>query len=194
MRKTASTYLKRKLGAFNGISSESQSIKDYDNYDSDAEIKEVIEKLLDIRTPRKAGNIQFGDISIGLNTTFGQPVLESTDILLEKFIQYSIQVYQPTIDGCKQPIPKSKYLKLSIVNAGKETKSFIIPFSFHLFKAVKDMGKGLKKGTLPRDIVATFDRMKSFLEGIAVHTLGDDSISFPNSGKINLNHNLIELH
>lgn len=185
LRKIVSTYIKRKLGCYYGHSSESFSIKKYNTYNIDNEsIISFICDFLEINNSIKMDGKYVGYINIRINSTFGQPDFYiEEDIRFQSTVKYNVSVYKPTGYEAKQPVRSAKFLKLTVYS-NDNSKEFHIPFTFHLYQAIEDIRLGLKKGTMPRDVVATFDRMKSFLEGVVVHGDSDSSsIIFPKPQK-----------
>ncbi|KIC92924.1 hypothetical protein [Flavihumibacter solisilvae] len=187
LKKITALYVKRKLGGYYGVTSKSVEIRQFKSEENINSVLGGIHSLLDITQLRKQQPYSFGEIRVGLNSTFGQPSFSTLDIFYTAPVRYKIEVYAPNGEYCKQPLVKSKFLKLTLNSDNGSAKSFVVPFSFLFFRAINDIGRGIRRSTLPRDIVATFDRMKSFIEGIAVHAYDENGrIDFPGGNSIEL--------
>lgn len=188
LKKVTASYVKRKFGGYYGISSETGNIKKFRAFDAqNIDLRSVIDELLGINYISTIKGKPFGAINIAINSTFGQPDFSDQDVRYKSNIIYSVGIYQPQGKDCFQPISDSRFLKLSISYFDDDSKSFCIPLTYHFYNAIMDIKSGLKKGTMPRDIAATFDRMKSFMEGVSVHRKeGDSFLVFPNSKEIKL--------
>ncbi|MGB4770013.1 MAG: hypothetical protein WBP58_01050 [Chitinophagaceae bacterium] len=189
LKRITAVYIKRKLGGSIGLTPYSRRVGEYLSSQDESALKqfyEPIEGLLGIK--RVFGTTQrHGMLSAGLNTTFGQPTLEESEIFFRGEIGYAIRIYAVRNNSCMQPVSKSLYLKLTLLSERDVERAIVLPFTFRLYNAIYDLRKGLKKGTLPREITATFDRMRSFLEGVMVHRIDEESaIVFPNENKVNV--------
>lgn len=189
LRKVCAAYVKRKIGAYFGISSESRSLESFAQIGNDKAIQNIVTGLLGIVRNNEWKGKNLGTINVDLNSTFGQPDYGYLAIYYRATVMYLVHIYTPQSVSNIQPLSKTKFIKLSVVDADDHEKTFVYPVSFHFYSTLIDISKGLKNGTLPRDITATFDRMKSFLEGVAVHSNANENftIQFPSGAILNVN-------
>jgi hypothetical protein len=189
LKKITSVYVKRKIGAVNGITPYTARMSSYSVPTMDDYFKQLyspIESLLGIQ--RLYGTSRrFGKLKAGLNSTFGQPARGGGEIYFIGEIQYTIRIYKIKGQSCRQPVSNLLYLKLTVITENELEKLIILPFTFKFYNAVYDLRRGLKKGTVPREVTATFDRMRSFLEGVMVHKAIEGSlIVFPSKREIEI--------
>ena len=95
---------------------------------------------------------------ISLTTTFGQPLpprqRQATLVVPERYVTH----LRPSHAGR----PRSPICYLTV---GSGSSSQPIPLTYDLFKAVKELGRGLSPASLPHTVVALLDTTKAMLSG-----------------------------
>jgi hypothetical protein len=127
--------------------------------------------LSDVRRElRKLLHDENGHFKAYLATTFGQPVAERSRevaLLLKKSISIKPSVHSKSAKRPADPLP---YLIV---------EGHYVGLTFDLYASLDDMGHGLHSASLPSDIYALLDRVKSLVSGSVVRdeeVLGDDPV------------------
>jgi len=164
LRQYSARLTKRSLGTKTGICKNTSSFKHYLQATRESDVLNGVRKGL--RNLLHDTNNQF---KAGLATTFGQPVAHrSKDValLLGSAIGVSI------VDGSETEGRPKNYLPYLLVD------QHYVPVTFDLFQALNDVNDGLHDASLPSEIYALLDRVKSLVSGRVVRDkklLSEDS-------------------
>lgn len=165
LRQFAVRLVKRSLGVKNGICSNHDQLERYSATLRDrgtlSEVRKELRKLL---------HDENGHFKAYLATTFGQPVAErSRDValLLKKSIPIKPSFQSESASRPADPLP---YLLV---------EGHYVGLTFDLYKSLDDVFHGLHSASLPSDIYALLDRVKSLVSGSVVRdedVLSDDPV------------------
>ncbi len=165
IRQFSARLCKRSLGTRRGVCYNIVQLRSYLALRGNAaqlnEIRKNLKKLL---------HDEKGRFRAGLATTFGQPVAhESKDVAL--LTQRPVRISESPMSNTDQrPIDYLPYLTI---------EKHYIALTFDLFRALKDVSNGLHEASLPTDIYALLDRVKSLVSGQLVRdpdVLSDDPV------------------
>lgn len=190
-RKVVASYVKRKLGFSVGVtwcSDEIRSFREYQGVNTE-EIRGLIDTVIGIKRNGMMQGHLLGTVSVNPNSTFGQPQFPSNRISISSTILYDLKIskYERDMQGFHQPYPAGSYLSLTLHQGQGPLPAFTVPFSYGLYSAILDIKAGIRMGTLSRDIVASFQRMRSFLEGQLAHGAQSDvMLEFPDGNAIKI--------
>ncbi|WP_080635323.1 hypothetical protein [Pseudomonas asplenii] len=98
------------------------------------------------------------EFEVSLTTTFGQPLPPRQRQATLVVQQSSVKIFPQNKEG--RPHPPICYLK---VGQGKSAQP--IPLTYDLYKAVKELERGLSPASLPRTVVALLDTARARLSG-----------------------------
>lgn len=127
---------------------EFQQIVEDENDDGLFEVAREIEALLN-------NNQEF---EISLTTTFGQPLPPSS---MQALLVVPRRHVQPAT-ACTEGRPAAP---LRFLQVGKGTSAQAVALTYDLFKAVKDIGRGMSNASLPRSVLALLDTTVARLAG-----------------------------
>ncbi|GJB83454.1 hypothetical protein KAM380_079190 [Aeromonas caviae] len=102
---------------------------------------------------------------MSLTTTFGQPLPPRQRQATLVVQQSSVRMPPQNITG--RPHPPICYLQV-----GQGQSAQPVPLTYDLFKAVKELERGLSPASLPRTVVALLDTTKARLSGPIVRDKG----------------------
>lgn len=98
------------------------------------------------------------DFEISLTTTFGQPTPPESS--RSTLVVQAQQVYPLALNAIGRPLPPISFLQFG---EGKVAKP--IPLTYELFKAMKELERGMSPASLPRGVLALLDTAKARLAG-----------------------------
>ncbi|MBY6188308.1 hypothetical protein KUV89_16965 [Marinobacter hydrocarbonoclasticus] len=150
LRQFACRFAKRSLGVKHGVAKHSQLFLDYarlhDDSSQDKQLKKRIKNLIN-----ENGKM----FKIPLSTTFGQPVAHR-----DRSVSLLVTAISPRLNKIagneSRPAERLPYLQIH----GRD-----IPLTFSLFKALGEIGNGLDEASLPREVFALIDEVKSVTAG-----------------------------
>jgi len=150
IRKFASRLVKRSLGVNLGLCKNVASFEDYANFhDSNFQAKKTVQKI------KKLINNN-GYFTVPLSTTFGQPVAHR-DRNISLLVSEIKPKMVPKHSGIARPQEHLPYVEIH--------KNRYIPITFNLFSSLIDIDKGLNEASLPEEIFAMLDEVKSVIAG-----------------------------
>jgi hypothetical protein len=165
LRQFSARLVKRSLGVKSGLCSNYVQLGQYASTLKDrGNLNEVRKEL------RKLLHDENGNFKAHLATTFGQPIAErSRDValLLKKSISIKPSMQSETSTRPADPLP---YLLV---------EGHYVGLTFDLYKSLDDVFHGLHPASLPSDIYALLDRVKSLVSGSVVRdedVLSDDPV------------------
>lgn len=155
IRKFSVVLVKRSICVRKGMCSKASLFESYaslaSNRDSQKRIREQFKKLLN-RDER---------FHVALATTFGQPVTNrSRDITLK---MPKINVQFELADTADKSRPGEKMAELSVSGSGIK-----IPLTFQLYESIFSIADGMLEASLPEEIYAMIDSVKSKVGGVVV--------------------------
>lgn len=104
------------------------------------------------------------EFEVSLTTTFGQP-------LPPEQRQATLVVHQSPVKMFPQSTPGRPHPPICYLKVGQGRSAQPLPLTYELFKAVKELDRGLSPASLPRTVVALLDTAKSRLSGPIVRDL-----------------------
>ena len=154
LRQYAARLVKRSLGVKYGLCRDIESYKAYARFYEDSKQSRNIEKQV-----RNLINTS-GCFSIPLSTTFGQPVAHRDRNISLLASEVKPKIVKPhQMDG--RPEEYLPYIRIL-----KDSNPF--PITFDLFKSLSEIEKGLNEASLPEEIFAMLDEIKSVVAGKVV--------------------------
>jgi hypothetical protein len=150
LRQFAGRLAKRSLGVKYGISKDTQLFTDYAGlYQSDCQhenLEDLVEQLV---------NEDRSFFKIPLSTTFGQPVAHwDREVSLRvRSVKTSIEMFHGNIYR-----PANRFPFIRVHNR-------YVPVTFALYKALVELEGGLDPASLPQEVFALFDEVKSVTAG-----------------------------
>lgn len=175
LRQFSVRLVKRSLGVKSGLCSNYVQLEQYASTLSDTGTLSEVRKEL-----RKLLHDENGHFKAYLATTFGQPVAErSRDValLLNKSISIKPSMQSETSKRPADPLP---YLLV---------EGHYVGLTFDLYKSLDDVFNGLHPASLPSDIYALLDRVKSLVSGSVVRdddVLSDDPVIVVGNSKLEI--------
>jgi hypothetical protein len=150
IRKFASRLVKRSLGVKLGLCLNVSAFEEYasfhdDNHQAKRTVRQV-KKLINNN----------GSFTVPLSTTFGQPVAHrdrNISLLVSEIKPKMVKPYS----GISRPKEHTPYIEVH--------KNRYIPVTFNLFNSLIDIDKGLNEASLPEEIFALLDEVKSVISG-----------------------------
>lgn len=153
VRQFASRLVKRSLGVRLGICKDVKEFSEYSNYHENPKISKAAVSQI-----RSLINTE-GYFSVPLSTTFGQPVAHR-----DRNISLLVSEIKPKPlkreNNTKRPL---EHLPFILIH-----KNHFIPLTFSLFRSLKDIKNGLNEASLPEEIFAMLDEVKSVMAGAIV--------------------------
>ncbi len=150
IRQFASRLVKRSLGVKYGLCKHVDTLVDYSKFHDDKkQIKNTERQIRGLINEN-------GNFSIPLSTTFGQPVAHrdrDISLLVTEIKPRMIKLYK----GVAKPKEHLPYISIH--------KERCLPVTFNLFKSLREIEKGLNEASLPEDIFAMLDEVKSIVAG-----------------------------
>lgn len=125
-----------------------QVVEDDDKHQHLFEVVRQVKELLN------AGK----EFEVSLTTTFGQP-------LPPRQRQATLVVQQSPVRMLPQNIKGRPHPPFCYLNVGQGRSAQPVPLTYDLFKAVKELDRGLSPASLPRTVVALLDTTKARLSG-----------------------------
>ncbi|MNJ53619.1 hypothetical protein D3C77_490160 [compost metagenome] len=98
------------------------------------------------------------EFEVSLTTTFGQPLPPKQRQATLVVQQRRVKMLAQNTNG--RPRPPIRYLGVGNVQSAQP-----IPLTYDLFKAVKELERGLSPASLPRTVLALLDTTKARLSG-----------------------------
>jgi hypothetical protein len=98
------------------------------------------------------------EFEVSLTTTFGQPLPPSSVRALLVVPRRHVQPANPTLEG--RPAPPLRFLEVGEGGSAQD-----VALTYELFKAVKDIKRGLSSSSLPRSVLALLDTTGARLAG-----------------------------
>lgn len=150
LRQFAGRLAKRSLGLKYGVSKDVKLFADYAGlYQSDSQhenLEDLVEQLV---------NEDRRFFKIPLSTTFGQPVAHwDREVSLRvRSVKTSIEMFQGDISR-----PANRFPFIKVHNR-------YVPVTFALYKALVELEEGLDPASLPQEVFALFDEVKSVTAG-----------------------------
>ena len=150
MRQFAGRLVKRSLGLKYGVSKDVNLFADYAGlYQSDLQhenLEDLVEQLV---------NEERRFFKIPLSTTFGQPVAHwDREVSLRvRSVKTSMEMFKGDISR-----PANRFPFIKVHNR-------YIPVTFALYKALVELEEGLDPASLPQEVFALFDEVKSVTAG-----------------------------
>ncbi|MBW0147861.1 hypothetical protein [Marinobacter arenosus] len=150
LRQFAARLVKRSLGLRFGVSKDGELLKKYALlYQSDAqyeEVEDLVEKLV---------NEDRRSFKIPLSTTFGQPVAHRDRDVSLRVRNVSTSMHMDSGNSSK-PAARSPFIRVH---------NRYVPVTFALYKALKEIEEGLNPASLPQEVFALIDEVKSVTAG-----------------------------
>ena len=150
IRQYSSRLVKRSLGVKYGVCKSVDALIDYSKFHDDKkQIKNTERQIRGLIN-------EHGHFSIPLSTTFGQPVAHrdrDISLLVSEIKPKMVKFY----DGISKP---KEYLPYISIHKGR-----CLPVTFNLFKSLREIEKGLNEASLPEEIFAMLDEVKSIIAG-----------------------------
>lgn len=171
VRQFSARIVKRSIGTRQGLCYDVEYFKEYQEGLKDAR------KLLEVRKQlKKLLHDENNQFRASLGTTFGQPVAQRIRdvVLLTPAVTVKEVLMSAHANRPKEPVP---YINVDC---------HIIPVTFSLYKALREVVSGLNESSLPAEIFALLNGIKALVSGNLVRNkqmLDDDSrIELGNSG------------
>lgn len=150
IRKFAARLVKRSLGVRLGLCLNVTAFEDYANFhNGNAQGKRTVRQV------KKLINNN-GYFTVPLSTTFGQPVAHR-DRNISLLVSEIKPKIVPQYSGISRPQEHTPYIEIH--------KNRFIPITFNLFNSLIDIDKGLNEASLPEEIFALLDEVKSVIAG-----------------------------
>jgi len=150
IRQFSSRLVKRSLGVKYGLCKSVKALSDYSKFHDDKkQIKNTERQIRGLIN-------EHGHFSIPLSTTFGQPVAHrdrDISLLVSEIKPKMVKFY----DGLSKPKEYLPYISIH--------KKRYLPVTFNLFKSLREIEKGLNEASLPEEIFAMLDEVKSIIAG-----------------------------
>ncbi|WP_124124442.1 hypothetical protein [Pseudomonas aeruginosa] len=150
LRQFAARLVKRSLGLRYGVSKDAGLFAGYANlHQSDSQhdnVEDLVEQLV---------NEDSRFFKIPLSTTFGQPVAHrDRDVSLRvRSVKTSMEMFQ---GNASRPVGRSPFIKVH---------NRFVPVTFALYKALAEIKEGLDAASLPHEVFALIDEVKSVTAG-----------------------------
>jgi len=174
IRQFSSRLVKRSLGVKYGICKNIEALINYSQfYDDKKQIKKTESQIRGLINENEK-------FSIPLSTTFGQPVAHrdrDISLLVSEIKPRMVKFYQ----GTAKPREHLPYISIH--------KERCLPVTFNLFQSLREIDKGLNEASLPEEIFAMLDEVKSIVAGEIVRD--DDYLDV--SAKIKIGSNIFEI-
>ncbi len=174
IRQFSSRLVKRSLGVKYGVCKNIDALINYSQFHND---KKQIKKTESQIRRLINENEKF---SIPLSTTFGQPVAHrdrDISLLVSEIKPRMVKFYQ----GTAKPREHLPYISIH--------KNRCLPVTFNLFQSLREIEKGLNEASLPEEIFAMLDEVKSIVAGEIVR----DENYLDVSAKIKIGTNIFEI-
>lgn len=157
VRQFAARFAKRCLCVKSGIVADFRFLQEFEKLNYSDEAMDAARRQLRNLLHESDG----GAFRAGLATTFGQPLAtRERDVAL--IVQEKIKVKKVSlIEDDSRPKSQLRFLKIS---------DFDIPLTFQLYKALFQLGEGLKEASLGSDIFSLIDRVKALVAGSLVRS------------------------
>jgi len=150
IRQYASRLVKRSLGVKYGLCQDVNLLEDYSRIHKDrSQLKNTVSLVRHLINKDKS-------FPIPLSTTFGQPVAHR-----ERDISLLVSEIKPKIqklyEGKAKPVEHLPYIEVH--------NNRFLPITFNLFKSLREVEGGLNEASLPEEIFAMLDEVKSIVAG-----------------------------
>lgn len=174
IRQFSSRLVKRSLGVKYGVCKNIDALINYSKFHDDKkQIKKTESQIRGLINENEK-------FSIPLSTTFGQPVAHrdrDISLLVSEIKPRMVKFYQ----GTAKPREHLPYISIH--------KDRCLPVTFNLFQSLCEIEKGLNEASLPEEIFAMLDEVKSIIAGEIVRD--DDYLDV--SAKIKIGSNIFEI-
>jgi hypothetical protein len=174
IRQFSSRLVKRSLGVKYGVCKNIDALINYSKFHNDKkQIKKTESQIRGLINENEK-------FSIPLSTTFGQPVAHrdrDISLLVSEIKPRMVKLYQ----GAAKPREHLPYISIH--------KNRCLPVTFNLFQSLREIEKGLNEASLPEEIFAMLDEVKSIVAGEIVR----DEDYLDVSAKIKIGSNVFEI-
>ncbi len=154
IRDFACRLVRRSLGVRHGVARESALLKEYESV-SAGDVQLLHKAVKQTEALINAGS----HFMVGLNSTFGEPVLPAARCATAQTPRQRVKSVEPDSKG--RPMHSVRFLSVG-------AKGHRIALTYELFRSVRELESGMLPASLPRAVVALLDTTKARLAGMVV--------------------------